>query len=546
MKNNKGFVMAEALIVSAVVLTTLVLIYSQFAKINKYYGESYYYDNVNDIYALDRIFSYLEDESLLSIYNDVSTYLDITDCNLTYYTNKDYCTKLFHYANINKLYIAYNNRVNTYNSMSSINDISVRFLDYINNIDDTDTTYTYRLLAEFNDGTYASIPVGQAAIMLGNGWFDEISNDGIAKNDILSITTQDYIHYNGTYNKVYDVSVQHNDKVRAYLIDTETTGKYNIVLAGTNGVYANPDSSELFKDFQYLNKLDLSKFYTSRVTDMNRMFNLTGYSNTTFTMNLGDNFDTSNVTDMQNMFRGTGYSSTIFTLNLGDKFDTSKVKDMSNMFYMTGYNSTLFKLDLGDNFNTSNVEDMTAMFYATAYNCQIFTLDLGVNFDTSKVENMQSMFYATGYKSTLLTLDLGDKFDTSKVKSMKNMFWVAGMNNKSFTLNLGNKFNTSKVENMSYMFRGTGYYSTVFTLNLGNKFDTSRVTNMDEMFTYTGFSTNNLVIDISQFNLVSNPTVVNFFGDTRNKAITFLVKDASTQTYLSPAVITNVTVSIKP
>ena len=62
MKGNKGFVLTEALVISAIVLTALILIYAQFARINRAYSNEYSYNNVSGIYKLKQIDTYLQDE----------------------------------------------------------------------------------------------------------------------------------------------------------------------------------------------------------------------------------------------------------------------------------------------------------------------------------------------------------------------------------------------------------------------------------------------------------------------------------------------------
>ncbi len=256
-------------------------------------------------------------------------------------------------------------------------------------------------------------------------------------------------------------------------------------------VYYSPSCLYFYGNLESLNSItSLNDINTSYARNMSNMFYNTGYSSTTFVLNLGSNFDTSNVTSMGSMFYNTGYSSPVFTLNLGSDFDTSNVTNMSSMFYNTGYNSNSFTLDLGNKFNTVNVSSMSHMFYATGREGSLFTLNLGNNFDTSNVTNMNYMFYYTGSSSPTFTLDLGSKFDTSKVSYMDRMFSYVGYDSTVFTLNLGNNFNTSLVTNMSYMFYHTGSQSTVFSLNLGNNFDTSNVTNMSYMFYWAGHNSN--------------------------------------------------------
>ena len=147
------------------------------------------------------------------------------------------------------------------------------------------------------------------------------------------------------------------------------------------------------------NKVDLSSFDTSNVTNMTGMFISSSFKNLDLSK-----FNTSNVTDMTAMFAGT---SNLTSLDLSS-FDTSNVTNMEIMFS----SSAIKELILSD-FNTSNVVDMSSMFEDTS---NLMSLDLN-NFDTSKVTDMSYMFA----DSSITTLDISS-FNTSKVTSMRYMF----------------------------------------------------------------------------------------------------------------------------
>ena len=338
----------------------------------------------------------------------------------------------------------------------------------------------------------------------------------IAKQNIESLTfsnSKSGHSVNGT--DCFDVSKDEDGGVLAWVTDSNNNGKYEMTIGANGTVYAS-SGYYLFANLVNLNSLNgLNYFDTSNVTYMYSMFNNTGYSSSTFTLNLGNNFDTSKVTSMGYMFANAGYSNTSFKLNLGSKFDTSNVRDMSTMFSNVGHNNTTFTFDLGDKFDTSNVTNMGHMFFQAAYNSTNLTVDLGDKFDTSKVTNMYMMFYALGYNSSGFNLDLGNNFNTSSVTDMRCMFYLTGNNDTSFTLKLGDKFNTSSVTLMSDMFHNTGYKSTRFTLDLGDKFDTSNVTDMSYMFTQTGYSNTSFTLDLgSKFDTSQVKETDNMFAGT--------------------------------
>ena len=216
-------------------------------------------------------------------------------------------------------------------------------------------------------------------------------------------------------------------------------------------IYLNPDCKSMFASVDY-EKIDLTPFDSSKVTSTYDMFsNLYGTKEIDFSK-----FNTSNVTNMGRMF----YKNSTPKLNLSN-FDTRNVIYMNAMF-MEAWG--IEELNLSS-FDTSNVWFMGNMFKNTH---KLKNLDVH-HFNTQKVKHMQYMFYGSGATS----LDLSH-FDTSKVEDMSKMF--AEMANIT-ELDLSN-FNTSNVKDMSRMFDRT---AELRTLDLSN-FNTSKVTDFSKMF----------------------------------------------------------------
>lgn len=216
-------------------------------------------------------------------------------------------------------------------------------------------------------------------------------------------------------------------------------------------IYLNPDCKSMFASVDY-EKIDLTPFDSSKVTSTYDMFsNLYGTKEIDFSK-----FNTSNVTNMGRMF----YKNSTPKLDLSN-FDTRNVIYMNAMF-MEAWG--IEELNLSS-FDTSNVWFMGNMFKNTH---KLKNLDVH-HFNTQKVKHMQYMFYGSGATS----LDLSH-FDTSKVEDMSKMF--AEMANIT-ELDLSN-FNTSNVKDMSCMFDHT---AELRTLDLSN-FNTSKVTDFSKMF----------------------------------------------------------------
>ena len=282
------------------------------------------------------------------------------------------------------------------------------------------------------------------------------------------------------YMNTVDIQDEGSDyRIKLWLDPTDKTAYYH---AEPEKVYLNTDSSMMFfsgdseQKIKNILELDLSKFDTSKVTNMSHMFN--GIRNLT-SLNLS-NFDTSKVTDMGGMFFNM---TNLTTLNLSN-FDTSNVTNMGSMFYGM---SNLANLNLS-NFDTSQVTIMGGMFYGMS---SLITLNLS-NFDTSNVTDMRSMFNGM---TNLASLNISS-FNTQNVRDMSGMFSQV---RKIEHLDLSH-FRTDKVTNMGSMFH---QMFALKTINLSH-FNTSNVTDMSSMFL---MDDNLTELDLKSF---TTPKVENF------------------------------------
>ena len=147
------------------------------------------------------------------------------------------------------------------------------------------------------------------------------------------------------------------------------------------------DMSFMFNNSKITSSMDLSRFNTSNVTEINGMFNKASIP----TLDLS-NFNIEKVTKAISMFEECQTNSITFPQNFG-----ANISHMSFMFST----SKITSLDLS-NFNTSNAIHMNNMFY----NGKITSLNLS-SFDTSKVENMTDMFKG----SEVTSITLGENFN---------------------------------------------------------------------------------------------------------------------------------------
>ena len=166
-KFKRGFVLAETVGVSMIVIGALTFIYVQFASITKSYSISFKYDNVAQLYAVNNIKSYLSKENSSKINELVNTdgYVDITDCPVDYFINSSYCDVLFNKLGVKNVLIitkdldTLKNTPIFDNNSSKYTQQFKNYVNYIKNQNDCN-----RIVVEFNDDTYANLNVCEGNI----------------------------------------------------------------------------------------------------------------------------------------------------------------------------------------------------------------------------------------------------------------------------------------------------------------------------------------------------------------------------------------------
>ena len=303
--------------------------------------------------------------------------------------------------------------------------------------------------------------------------------------------------------EIKDPSLTGNQRIKSWLVKNEE--KYDLYVGSKKTIYANYDSTSLFKNMTSVTTMELTNFDTSFTTKMKRMFNdLKNIIN----LNL-NNFNTENVTDMSYMFSGC---EALLSLNIAN-FNTSNV---TNMSYMFNWCTNIETIDIS-NFDTSNVTNMHWMFYLCN---KLKSLDLS-KWDTSKVTDMQNLFYRCWELETLGDIS---KWDTGKVRDMSSMFNQCYKFDPSTVIE---NWDISSVTTISYIFYGSKMteidLSRWNTSNLKNValvflectklekvnlsgWDLRNVTNSHDMFIYS-YKLNNIIMEntnVESVNLVIN------------------------------------------
>lgn len=155
-KLNKGFVLAETLIVTTFVSGVLIFLFMQFTNLSTNYNDSYRYNTVEGLYAAKNIGDYIVSD--LVAYDSIKekivdeSYVDITNCNV--FSEREYCLTLLKLENINKVLITNNDF-----DKGLFYNYDENFKKFINRIDGKGIEL-YRILIEFNDSTYATLRFG--------------------------------------------------------------------------------------------------------------------------------------------------------------------------------------------------------------------------------------------------------------------------------------------------------------------------------------------------------------------------------------------------
>ena len=503
-KNNRGFLLAESLVVSTFVLTVLILLYIQFNNLTTNYKNSYNYNNVESIYDLSSVSNYL----LTNNYN-LSDQLTASkpyvvvykngSCNMDAGIIDTFCDNLIN--NMDAKTVIYTSSdisaIQKYVSENDDSNINQKLREFISRVETNTVKNKGRLFAEFNNGNYATIAMDNTAIIeepeISNviqSWNNNSTSDFHSdkyKASIVTATFVDTREVPSNATESWDVSEAKDGGVMAWVIPTSTDKtRYNLYIGADGGVVANGYSGYLFANFKALTKITFGKnFDTSTTSNMTHIF----YDCTNLTTIDLANLDTSNNTSFGYMFCGC---SSLTSLDL-HTFDTSKAKSMNNMFMFC---TKLTDLNISS-FKTGNVTSMTYMFSGCS---SLTSLDLR-HFDTSNVTLMIRMF--NGCES-LKTLNVST-WNTSKVTNMSYMF--DGLKNLT-NLNVTN-FNTSNVTDMQGMFSRCENLNSIDVSN----FNTSRVTNMYMMFAYNDGLTS---LDLRNFDTNKVTNVKFMFQLSRN------------------------------
>lgn len=438
-----------------------------------------------------------------NIQTDSDTTIDLSSFNTEAVTDMSYLigndqTKRYKYSRVSSIILGSNfitkNVTNMEGMFRKVYD--VRTLNLGANFDTSKVT---NMFAMFEGGYYL-----ENLILDDKFKTDEVTNMSRMFAGCRALKDIDFSKFN-TKN-VTDMSYMFNDATS--FRNFTNTAKFN-----TEKV---TDMSYMFSNTRFT-KLDLSSFNTKNVTNMAYMFDRTSNS---VVLTYPAVFDTSKVTDMDHMFNES-YFKNLPTAG----FDTRNVTNMASMFRKAYY----MKDPQVFNLNTRNVTNMENMFELAFESQPNQNAIFGSDFNTEKVTTMANMFK----ESNINEIDLTNFVGAPEATTFVSMFDKT----KATKITFPAIFNTSKVTDMSRMFAQIYNLPSNFHLNL--PFDTSSLTTMYQMFysfpgksiDVSSFRTQNVTnfsmafysmkvtsLDLSNFNLENATDMSSMFSGCNNLA----------------------------
>lgn len=148
--NNKGFMMAEVVVVSAIICSVLVVLYTGVNRVSKAYEIRNSYYDINALYMAEKanLFLIKNDNINTLITNKNSTKIENTDLNeiIKIYKETEKSTTNIYFS----LYGETN--INNLKQQEQVNQTFKDFINYLSgHLDLNDKSYTYVLISEICD-----------------------------------------------------------------------------------------------------------------------------------------------------------------------------------------------------------------------------------------------------------------------------------------------------------------------------------------------------------------------------------------------------------
>lgn len=162
--DKNGFMLAETLVVSTVLLIVFTYLYVQFFDVLRKYTIYSDYDNIDKLYNTYNIKEFVKSDNIIDLINELNTntaantpYVDVTDCSS--FSEFNYCGNLFSQFDVERIiFTKYD--LSAFKNWNTVNnDFDIRLKTYINtlqaNYGELYNDY-YRLIIKYKDGSYST------------------------------------------------------------------------------------------------------------------------------------------------------------------------------------------------------------------------------------------------------------------------------------------------------------------------------------------------------------------------------------------------------
>ncbi len=164
-KNNKGFMLVEVIVITVIVISIMTGLYMAFIKIYDAYEQKNMYTSVDAIYALSSIEDTLVDSFLLNnLLRDTSNYNKI-ECNTTFTSseNINLCKSVFEQYSVKNMYLVNKTSILLLRNVTTLNPTFVDYLNYLINTGVSNSSGQGVLVVELEENginNYGYLPVG--------------------------------------------------------------------------------------------------------------------------------------------------------------------------------------------------------------------------------------------------------------------------------------------------------------------------------------------------------------------------------------------------
>ncbi|MBR3362828.1 MAG: hypothetical protein IKG40_02760 [Bacilli bacterium] len=156
--NNKGFLLVETLVVSTFCLTVLVVLFLQFKTLIINYNDSFKYNTVEGIYSLNEVKKYLQNNDVKLDANSAPYYVTLKDDNgVNNEICNELCDELLKSMEVKTIIYTSSNIDGSLRNNNNLSENTRKFISRLKNNDKGN-----RLIAEFKNGTYASITYSES------------------------------------------------------------------------------------------------------------------------------------------------------------------------------------------------------------------------------------------------------------------------------------------------------------------------------------------------------------------------------------------------